>query len=240
MSHNAGGPSGPNVPPPSGGSYGGPQGPGGPGGPGQPYGAPQGGAPQKKSKTGLIAGIAGGIALILVLCCVGGFFLSRGDDDDPSSTSTSAASTSESSSETSSDSPSETSSDSPSETSSDSSSESSSDSGSGGGGDIALPEEFDGWKKVDTSVDAPAGGQVGAYTKGSEALSIVAMGESPGVMDSFEGLWSDEEKVGDASCGKYSNQTQCAKVQDGNIILITHSGDAKTTAGYLDDFIAAL
>lgn len=246
MSHNAGGPSGPNVPPPPGqgpgGSYGGPQGPGGPGGPGQPYGAPQGGAPQKKSKTGLIAGIAGGIALILVLCCVGGFFLSRGDDDESSSTSTSAASTSESTSETSSESPSEseTSSEMPSEseTSSDTPSESSSDSGSGG--DISLPSEFDGWKKVDTSVSAPAGGQVGAYTKGSEALSIVTMGESPGVMDSFEGLWSNEEKVGDTSCGKYSNQTQCAKVQDGNIILITHSGDAKTTAGYLDDFIAAL
>lgn len=241
MSYNSGGPSGPNVPPPpgqgNGGSYGQQV-------PGAQYGAtghaqPTTGShpPEKKSKTPMLLGAILGGLLLLALCCGGGWFLSQRGDDESSSSTTSSSSTSSSSTDTSSSSSTDTSSSS--STSSDTSSSSSSTSATAGG-TVTLPDEFDGWKKVDTSVSAPAGGQVGAYTKGSEALSIVTMADQAGVMDGFESLWDNEQKVGDASCGKYSGQTQCAKVQDGTIFLITHSGDVKTTAGYLEDFLAAV
>lgn len=245
MSYNSGGPSGPNVPPPPGqgsGPYGNQQVPNGPHA-GQPHaGHVNTGAhpPEKKSKTGLIIGAVVGGLLLLALCCGGAIFLANRDDDGGGETTTTSSTTetSETTSETT-EPTSETTSEPTSETTSEPTSETSSDTGTGGG-TFSMPSEFDGWKKVDTSVSAPAGGDVAAYTKGTQALSIVAMDEAPGIMDGFESLWSSEETVGDATCGKYAGQTQCAKVNDGKILLITHGGDAKTTAGYLDDFIGAL
>lgn len=247
MSFNAGGPNGPNVPPPPG------QGPGGsydgPGPQGQPneYGAPQGqgypnpygatpGQPEKKSKKNLLIGLIVGTVLLLLLCCGGALLLMRGDDNDGGSetSSTSTTTTSSTTSETSE--PSSSTSDTTSETSEPTSETS---SGTAGGG-ATFPEEFDGWKKVDVNVDAPAGGQVAAYSKGGEGFSIVEMDDMAGIMDGFESLWSSEESVGDTRCGSYAGQTQCAKVVGDKVYLATHGEDAKTTSGLLDVFLDAL
>lgn len=246
MSFNAGGPSGPNVPPPPGqgpgGSYDGPGPQGQPNAPqGQGYPNPYGatpGQPEKKSKKNLIIGLIVGAAVLLLLCCGGGALLMRGNDDnDGTATSSSSSSTTTSSSSTS-----ETSepSSSTSETSSETSSPTSETSSDAAGGGAAFPEEFDGWKKVDVGVDAPAGGRVAAYSKGGEGFSIVEMDDMPGIMDGFESLWSGEEKVGDASCGSYAGQTQCAKVVGDKVYLGTHGGEASTTAELLDTFLGEL
>lgn len=242
MSSNAGGPNGPNVPPPPGqgpggsydaagsqgqpSSYGAPQGPGQP----NPYGATPG-QPEKKSKKNLVIGLVVGTVLLLLLCCGGALLVGIGDDNETSSPTTTSSSTTSETSEPSS---------STSETTSETSEPTSETSSEAAGGEVTLPEEFDGWKKVNVNVDAPAGGQVAAYSKGGEGFSIVVMDDMPGIMDEFESLWSDEQEVGDARCGSYTGQTQCAKVVDDKVYLATHGGDAKTTGGLLETFLGAL
>lgn len=235
MSSNAGGPNGPNVPPPPGqgpgGSYDGypqqgqPPAYGAPQGPGQPnpYGATPG-QPEKKSKKNLLIGLVVGTVLLLLLCCGGALLLFRGDDNETTSTTSSSTMTSSSTT---------------SETSepSSSTSETSSDAA---GGEVNFPKEFDGWKKVDVNVEAPAGSQVAAYSKGDEGLSIVVMNDIPGIMDQFESLWSEEQAVGDARCGSYTGQTQCAQVVDDKVFLATHGGDVDATGGLLETFLDSL
>ena len=240
---SAGGPSGPNVPPPSGGPYGqqpptgqfnqpaqpgqfgqfGQPGQGNAGPPpGQNFGGPgtggPGGKPPKKGMgKGLIAGIAGGVALILLLCCIGGFFVLRGDDDESSSSTTS--STSESTSDTSTET-------STSETSSDTStSESTSETSSSSAASTGFPDEFDGWKKGTTS---NAGGQETAvYRKGSDTISVVSsVSISP---SDFEAVWDDDKKVGDHYCGTLSSTTQCAGEKGGTTYLVTSATEKSTS-----------
>lgn len=231
MTTPAGGPSGPNTPPPPGSPYGqtpqtpgqpgpyGQPGHGGQGGPppgnfGGPTGGPGGQPPKKGPGKGLIAGIAGGVALILLLCCIGGFFVLRGDDEESSSSSSTSQSTSESSTSepTSESSTTEPTSETTSEPTSETSSESSS---AAGGGDF--PDEFDGWKKGKTS---DAAGQVTAvYTKGSDTISVVS---SDAIKPSdFEAVWDKDEKVGDYHCGSMSSTMQCAGEKGGTTYLIT-------------------
>ena len=246
MSSNAGGPNGPNVPPPPGqgpgGSYDGypqqgqPPAYGAPQGPGQPnpYGATPG-QPEKKSKKNLLIGLVVGTVLLLLLCGGGALLLFRGDDNETTSTTSSSTMTSSSTTSETSEPSSSTS-----ETSSETSEPTSETSSEAAGGGVTLPEEFDGWKKVNVNVDAPAGSQVAAYSKGGEGFSIVVMDDMPGIMDEFESLWSNEQSVGDARCGSYTGQTQCAKVVDDKVFLATHGGDVDTTGGLLETFLDSL
>ncbi|UTT65910.1 hypothetical protein NMQ01_14610 [Janibacter sp. CX7] len=260
MSTPAGGPSGPNVPPPPGGSFGqtqppsgqfgqgqpgqgyggGPGGPAGPGGPGQPYGMSGGpGEPPKKSRSkGLIAAIAGVIALVVVLCCIGGFVIANRDDDESSSSTTTSESTSESSTESSTTEPtSETTSEPTTSSTSEPTSETSSSS-TAGGGTAEFPEEFDGWKRGTTSDNS--GQQTAVYTKGSDTISVV-IGEGVKPAD-FEAIWDGDEKVGDNHCGKLSSTTQCAGEAGGTTYLVTSatSKSASEVSGILDQLLKAV
>ena len=240
MSFNAGGPNGPNVPPPPG-QGGGPYG-GGPSDPGQPYGSvpPEQGQPQpygaqpgapEQKKGGLSKVIIGaiiGAVLLLVLCCGGALLLMNNSDDDPAETSTTT-------SETTTEPTSETTSEPTSETTSEPTSETTSGTASG---ESLLPEEFDGWKKSEMPGGVPAtGGDLGVYEKGGDRLTVVVVDDMPGMIEGMQSLWSDEESVGDASCGKHQNLSQCARPEGDKIILVTHGGSAADAAEALEAFI---
>lgn len=262
---SAGGPNGPNVPPPPGGGnfgqtqppsgqfttpgqgYPGPPPPGQgytgpPPPPGQGYGPGPGGQPPKKGMgKGLIAGIAGGVVLLLLLCCIGGFFIARGDDDESSSTTTSA--TSESTTESSTESSTETSTTEPTESSTSepttetSTSEPSSETTSAGGG-ASFPDSFDGWTKGQTS---DAGGQETAvYTKGGDTISVV-VSDSVKPAD-FEAIWDKDEKVGDHHCGTLRSTQQCAGESGGTTYLVTSVGSdsAKEVSAILGKLLDAV
>ncbi|WP_082817168.1 hypothetical protein [Janibacter terrae] len=256
---SAGGPSGPNVPPPPGsGNFGQTQPPSGqfnspgqgytgpppPGQgytgplPGQGYGGPgpggPGGQPPKKGMgKGLLAGIAGGVALLLLLCCIGGFLIARGDDDESSSTTTSSVTSSESttpSSTTESTTESSTSEPTTESTTESSTSEPSSETTSAGGG-ASFPDSFDGWTKGQTS---DAGGQETAvYTKGGDTISVV-ISDSVKPAD-FEAIWDKDEKVGDHHCGTLRSTQQCAGESGGTTYLVTSvsSDSAKEVSAIL-------
>ena len=245
MSTPPGGPNGPHVPPPPGGSsgqppYGGPgpygqtgQGPGGPppGGYGPGQAGPGGQPPKKGPGKGLILGIAGGLALVLLLCCIGGFFLTRGsDDEETTSSSTTTSETSQTTSETS-EPTSETSE--PTSETSEPTSETTSDSSSAGG-DGSFPDEFDGWKSGSTT--DVAGQSAATYTKGTDAISVIA--SDVVTASQYEAIWDDSEKVGDLSCGTSSGTAQCAGEKDGTTYLLSAvNKDKKQTAAILEKFL---
>lgn len=262
MSTPPGGPSGPHVPPPPGGSsgqppYGAPdpygqvnphgqtgpygqagQGPGGPppGGYGPGPTGPGGQPPKKGPGKGLIFGIAGGLVLVLLLCCIGGFFLARGSDDDESTSSTTTSETSQTTSETS-EPTSETSE--PTSETTEPTSETTSDSTSAGG-DVSFPDEFDGWKSGSTT--DVAGQSAATYTKGTDAISVIA--SDVVTASQYEAIWEDSEKVGDLSCGTASGSSstgQCAGEKDGTTYLLSAvNKDTKETAAILEKFLDAI
>lgn len=192
------------------------------GGPGEP--------PKKSRSKGLIAAIAGVIALVVVLCCIGGVVIANRDDDESSSSTTTSESTSESSTESSTTEPT-------SETTSEPTSETSSSS-TAGGGTAEFPEEFDGWKRGTTSDNS--GQQTAVYTKGSDTISVV-IGEGVKPAD-FEAIWNGDEKVGDNHCGKLSSTTQCAGEAGGTTYLVTSatSKSASEVSGILDQLLKAV
>lgn len=238
MSTPPGGPNGPHVPPPPGGSSGQPPygapGPYGQPGPGQPG---LGGQPPKKGPgKGLIFGIAGGLVLVLLLCCIGGFFLARGSDDDESTSSTTTSETSQTTSETS-EPTSETSE--PTSETTEPTSETTSDSTSAGG-DVSFPDEFDGWKSGSTT--DVAGQSAATYTKGTDAISVIA--SDVVTASQYEAIWEDSEKVGDLSCGTASGSSstgQCAGEKNGTTYLLSAvNKDTKETAAILEKFLDAI
>lgn len=207
--------------------------------PPQPYGqqphAPGGQPPKKGMSKGVIAAIAGVVALLLLILCCGGFFLLTGDDSDGDDTSTSSSTTDSSTTDSSTTEPSSS--------TTSSSSAPTTTSSSPAGGDFSFPSSFDGWSKMGyTPSSSLAGQSVAAYTKGGKSLSVV-VAEGAGVSASdFESLWSDDEQVGDSHCGMLSSTRQCAAEQDGKVFLVTATNgeDATTTAGYLDQFLDAI
>jgi len=191
-----------------------------------------GGQPPKKGPgKGLILGIAGGLALVLLLCCIGGFFLTRGsDDEETTSSSTTTSETSQPTSETS-EPTSETSE--PTSETSEPTSETTSDSSSAGG-DVSFPDEFDGWKSGSTT--DVAGQSAATYTKGTDAISVIA--SDVVTASQYEAIWDDSEKVGDLSCGTSSGTAQCAGEKDGTTYLLSAvNKDKKQTAAILEKFL---
>ena len=214
MSYIAGGPNGPNVPPPPGqgpgsGPYGYPEQPGQP----NPYGSAPPGAPKRSGLSKVVIGVLVASVLLLLLCCGGAALLLRSDDGDPAETpTTSSSATTEPTSETT--------------------------SGTAGGAST-LPEEFNGWQKVEAPTGVPAGGgELGAYEKDGERLSIVLLNDLPGMTEGLQSLWSEEETVGDALCGTHQQLTQCARTEGGQVILATGDAPPAEVAAALEAFIA--
>ncbi|GAB3118102.1 hypothetical protein GCM10027055_31090 [Janibacter alkaliphilus] len=200
----------------------------------------------KKSRTGLVVALVGGLVLVLAVIGVGAFFLLGGDDDEEgTASSTTSAETQESSGEgSSSDSTGDGSSTSSpsSDGSATTSSGSSTSSSPATSVDVTFPESFDGWTKADYEpTDNPDGQSAAAYTKGDQVLSVVVT-EGMGVTaQSYESLWDDSEQVGDAYCGTLSTATMCAQEQDGQVVLLTMpDGEAQAASEHLTAFLEEL
>ena len=192
----------PSAPPPHGDPYG-----------GQPpygFGSGQGPEPKKGIGGGVIAAIAGFVALLLAVCCLGGYFLLRDDDDSESG---SGATTSEESSEEptddeptdepseettdeSTDEPSEETTDDPTEEPSEGPSDDPTDEP--GDATLNFPESFDGWSNPSSQPSAT----IAIYVKDEQSFNILSAGYAS--VETYEKLWDSTETYGEISCGQRS------------------------------------